>query len=105
MPITEKTSSRLVLQASGATLTLDKQAKKATLQRKGLLWKPKPIEADLADVTDTTVDTGVDRASGVEISSNMIVFKTGNAWALYANDKKDAEATAASIREFLGLKK
>ncbi|MBY0531401.1 MAG: hypothetical protein K2P86_05460 [Xanthobacteraceae bacterium] len=105
MPITEKTSNRLVLLASGATLTLDKQAKKATLQRKGLLWKPKPLEADLADVTDTTVDTGIDRASGVEISSNMLVFKNGGAWALYADNKKDAEATAAGIRDFLGLKK
>lgn len=104
MPITEKTSNRLVLNAGGAALTLDKPAKTAVLQRKGLLWKPKPLEADLANVASAAVDIGVDRASGVEIASTMLVFKTGEAWALHAEDKKDAEATAVAIRDFLGLK-
>jgi len=43
MPVTENTPRQLVLK-SGST-ALDKHAGKATLQRKLLIWRLKPIEA------------------------------------------------------------
>jgi hypothetical protein len=82
-------------------LTLDKDAGKTTLQRKLLIWRLKPIEASLSDVSDVTVDTAVDRASGVEVCHTMLVRRTGEAWALPAADKKDAEINASAIRDFL----
>lgn len=43
MPVTEETPRQLVLKSGSTTLTLDKDAGKATLQRKLLIWKLKPI--------------------------------------------------------------
>jgi hypothetical protein len=34
----------------------------------------------------------------------MLISRAGEGWALPANDKKDAEATARQIKEFLGLR-
>lgn len=104
MTIAENTKDRLILQSGGATLRFDKQAKKAELQRKGFLWKPKPVEEPLAKVAAIEVDTGVDRASGVEVCNTMIVFKDGAAWAFGANDKSEAQENADVLRKFLGLK-
>ena len=101
MPVTENTPRQLVLKSGSTTLTLDKDAGKATLQRKLLIWRLKPIEAPLSDVSDVTVDTAVDRASGVEVCHTMLVRRTGEAWALPAADKKDAEINASAIRNFL----
>ena len=101
MPVTENTPRQLVLKSGSTTLTLDKDAGKATLQRKLLIWRLKPIEAPLSDVFDVTVDTAVDRASGVEVCHTMLVRRTGEAWALPAADKKDAEINASAIRDFL----
>jgi hypothetical protein len=101
MPVTEDTPRQLVLKSGSTTLTLDKDAGKATLQRKLLIWRLKPIEAPLSDVSDVTVDTAVDRASGVEVCHTMLVRRTGEAWALPAADKKDAEINASAIRDFL----
>jgi hypothetical protein len=103
MPITENTSRRLVLQSGSTVLTLDKDAGKASMQRKLLLWKLKPAEASLADVTDVSVDTAVDRASGVEVCHTMLITRAGAGWALPAADKKEAQANVAAIRNFLGL--
>ena len=94
---------RLVLQSGSTTLTLDKDANKATMQRKLWFWALKPIEAPLTDVTEIAVDAGVDRASGIEVCNTMLVTRAGAAWALPAADKKDAEATAVTMRNFLGL--
>jgi hypothetical protein len=99
----ESTSRRLVLRSGATTLTLDKDANKASLQRKLLMWNRKPVEQPLADIVDVTLDTAVDRASGVEVCSTMIVSRPGAAWAFPATDKKDATATAQRVREFLGL--
>jgi hypothetical protein len=63
------------------------------------------MERPLADVTGTSVDTGVDRASGVELCSVMLVMRDGSAWALPHTDKKDATAVADAIRDFLGISK
>ena len=63
----------------------------------------KPMEAPLSEVADVTVDTSVDRASGVEICHIMVVMRTGAGWALPAMDKQDAQTKATAIRAFLGL--
>ena len=89
MPVTEETPRQLVLKSGSTTLTLDKDAGKATLQRKLLIWRLKPIEAPLSDVSEVTVDTAVDRASGVEVCHTMLVRRTGEAWALPAQRRRD----------------
>jgi hypothetical protein len=103
MPISERTAQRLVITSGSTTLTLDKDAGTASLQRKLLLWKLKPAEAPLSDIADVTVDAAVDRASGVEVCSTMLVMRSGTGWALPAADKKDAQANGDALREFLGL--
>ena len=103
MAIVESTSQRLVLKSGSATLTLDKEARKLSLQRKILIWQKKPLETALSEVTDISVDTAVDRASGVEICHTMVVFRGGQGWALAAADKKEAQVHATAMREFLGL--
>jgi hypothetical protein len=75
MPITERTSHRLVLKSGSTTLTLDKTADKAILQRKLLLWGLKPVEAPLSEISDITIDAAVDRASGVEVCHTMLIMK------------------------------
>src|SRR5262245_23608866 len=101
VPIAENTFRRLVLKSGSTTLTLDKDAGKVSMQRKLLIWSMKPIEAPLSDVSDVTVDTAVDRASGVEVCHTMLIRRTGEAWALPAADKKEAEINASAIRDFL----
>ena len=103
MPVTERTPQRLVLNSGSTTLTLSKEADRTTLNRKILFWNLKPAEAPLSDVTDVTIEAGVDRASGVEICSTMLVMRTGAGWAFPCSDKKDAQANADAIRDFLGL--
>jgi hypothetical protein len=103
MPIAEHTPERLVFRSGSTTLTLNKAAGKATFQRKLLFWNLKPSEAPLTDITDVTVDAAVDRASGVEVCSTTLVMRTGAGWAFPCSDKKDAQANADVIREFLGL--
>ena len=49
------------------------------------------------------VTSRVDRASGVEVCSTMLVMRTGAGWAFPCSDKKDAQESASAIREFLGL--
>lgn len=104
MAIIENSPVRLVLKSGSTTLTFDKNAGKATMQRKMLLWGLKPIEAVLSDVTDVTIDTGVDRASGVEVCNTMLITRGGIGWAFPAADKKEAQANAAAMRDFLGMK-
>jgi hypothetical protein len=101
--IVESTPQRMVLQSGSTTLTLDKTAGKATMQRKLLFWNLKPMETPLAEVANFEVDTGVDRASGIEVCNTMLVTRAGAAWAIPAADKKDAEATAVAMRGFLGF--
>jgi hypothetical protein len=102
MPITENTPRRLVVKSGSTTLTLDRDAGKGVMNRKMLFVNLKPIEFALAEVAEITVDAGVDRASGVEVCNTMIVTTAGAGYALPAADKKDAEATAAGMKKFLG---
>lgn len=103
MATIECTPQRLVLQSGATKLTLDKEAGKVSMQRKVLFWNRAPMEKTLDDIADATVDTAVDRSSGVEVCNTMLISRAGEGWALPANDKKDAEATARQIKEFLGL--
>ena len=101
--IIESTPQRLAMQFSSNTLVLDKVTGTAILQRKMMFWSRKPIEKPLSEVANIAIDAAVDRASGVEVCHAMLVMRSGEAWALAVNDKKSAEAAAATIREFLGL--
>jgi hypothetical protein len=103
MPVTERTSHRLVLKSGSTTLTLDKAADKVFLQRKMLLWGLKPVEAPLSEISDITIDTAVDRASGVEVCHTMLIMYGGKGWAFPAADKTEAEMNAAAIRHFLAI--
>ncbi len=99
----ERNSGKLMLQSGGTTLTLDKQAGKAVLQRKVLFWTKKPVETALDEIKDVTVDATVDCASGVEICHTLLITRAGEGWALPASDKRDAQEAAAAIRAFLGI--
>jgi hypothetical protein len=103
MPITETTPHRLVLKSGSTTLTLDKTAGKVVLQRKVLLWGLKPVDASLSEISDITIDTAVDRASGVEVCHTMLIMRAGAGWAFPAADKAEAETNAAAMRDFLGM--
>jgi hypothetical protein len=103
MPIIERTPQRLVLKSGATTLTLSKQTSTATLQRKFLFWHLKPSEAPLSAILDVTIEAAVDRASGVEICSTMLVMRTGAGWAFPCADKKDAQTNVDAIRGFLEL--
>jgi hypothetical protein len=102
--IIESTPQRMTLQSGSTMLVLDKGAGKATMQRKLWFWSLKPMEAPLGEVASIEIDAGVDRASGIDVCNTMLVTTAGSAWALPAADKKDAEATAVAIRDFLGIK-
>jgi hypothetical protein len=104
MSVTESTPRRLMLTSGSTSLTLDKDASKATLQRKLLFWKLKSIETPLSEIVEVTIDKMVDRASSVEIYSTTLVTRGGAGWLLAANSKADAEKNASALREFWGLK-
>jgi hypothetical protein len=99
----ERTQQRLVVQSGSTTLTLDKESGRASMQRKLLFWARKPIERPLGDIASINVDANVDRASGVELCSPMLVMRDGSAWALPHTDRTDATETATVLRSFLGI--
>jgi hypothetical protein len=102
MPVTELTPQRLVAKSGSTTLVLSKETGKASLQRKLFyFWTLAPSEVALLDITEVSVDAAVDRASGVDVCSTMLVMRTGVGWAFPCSDKKDADETANAIREFL----
>jgi hypothetical protein len=103
MAIIENTPRRLILASGSTTLTLDKDAGKASLQRKFLFWNLKPTELPLSEFSSVTLDKAVDRASGVEIFHTMLVTRTGAAWAFPADDKSEAEKNMTALRQFLAL--
>jgi hypothetical protein len=103
MPVTESAPNRLVLQSGSTTLTLDKGADKAVLQRKVLFWSSKPSEVSLSQIADVSADMAVDRASGIEIWHTMLVLQTGAGWVFPAENKQEAHDNIAAIRKFLNL--
>ena len=103
MAILESSQTRLSITCKSTTLTLDKTSGLITLQRKLMFWQKKPVQKSLSDVALISADASVDRASGVEICHTMVIFKAGDAWALSATDKNEAEGNATAIRNFLHL--
>ena len=103
MTVLENTQTRLSIKSGSTTLTLDKTARKVALQRKVLFWQAKPLEAPLTEIASVSVDSAVDRASGVEFCNTMVIFRAGQGWALPGTDKDDAHANAAAIRKFLSM--
>jgi hypothetical protein len=101
MPMLENTQTRLLIKSGSTTLTLDKSSGKITLQRRLLLWQQKPLEKPLSDVVSVSVDAAVDRASGVEVCHTMVIFQAGDAWALPAANKNEAQGNAIAIRDLL----
>lgn len=98
-----ESASQLVATSGATTITLDRDAGTATVQRKLLLWSRKPVEIPLRDICECKVDAAVDRASGAEICNASLVTRDGMAWPLPANDKKEAQTAAAQLCAFLGL--
>jgi hypothetical protein len=103
MPATGNAPRHLVLKSGSTTLTLDKDAGKASLRRKFFMWNLKPAETPLSDITQIKIDVAVDRASGVEVFHTTLVMRTGKAWALPAANAQDAQTKATAIRAFLGV--
>ncbi len=101
--IAEHSPQRLVIEQGTTRLMLDKAAGKAVMQRKVLLWNRKPVETDLSAIGSVAVDAAIDHASGVEVCCTMLVMREGAAWAMPAADRTDAESTAGTVRDFLGL--
>ena len=103
MPVIGSGRNRLVLKSGFSTLTLDKQTGRAIFQRKVVIWRLKPSEASLAQISDVSSEGSVDRASGVEIWHTMLVLSTGEGWAFPAASKQEAHDNVTAIRQFLNL--
>ena len=100
--IIEQTPQRLVLGSASTTLTLDKSAGTASLQRKMAFWELKPVECPLAKIADASISTSIDRP-GVEISNTVLTLRGGEDWILPNSNRQNAENSTKSIREFLGF--
>ena len=73
----ESTPQKLVLKEGSTTLTLDKDAGKATLQTKVLLWSKKPVEFAFADIDDIAVKSDKDGLSGATIYHSVLHRRSG----------------------------
>ena len=103
MAKTENTPQKLVLKEGSTTLTLDKDAGKATLQTKVLLWSKKPVEFAFADIDDIAVKSDKDGLSGATIYHSVLHRRSGETTILSTEEAKDAEATVKMLRGFVGL--
>lgn len=103
MPITENTKKRLVFVAGPNTLTLDKDAGEASLQRKVLMFAKKPHVFPLSDIDDVAVKSDVDGLSGASIHHSVMHRRNGEILVLTTEEAKDAAATVKALRAFLGL--
>jgi len=101
--IVENTPQCLALQSGSTTVTLDKPAGTATLQRKIMFISLKPTSVPLTEIADVSLDTVTDAASHAEIDRTVLKLRAGGGWALAANDKQSALAAIAAIRGFLGM--
>ena len=99
----EETAHTLTLKAGSTTLTLDKDASKATLQKKILLWNKKPVEFALSDIDDIAVKSNVDSASGAAIHHSVLHRRTGEITVLTTEEADDAAQTVKKLRGFVGL--
>ena len=103
MAIVENTAKKLVLKSGSTTLSLDGAAEQITLESKVLFWKRAPAHAAFKDVADVKIEQNHDGASGADIYGTMVVMKSGGAWAVPADDRKQAETQVAAIRKFIGM--
>ena len=99
----EETPRKLVLKAGSTTLTLDKDADRATLQQKVLLWKKKPVEFALSNIDDIAVKSEVDGMSGAPIHHSVLHERTGEVIVLTTEEAKDAAETVKKLRGFVGM--
>ena len=97
------TPRKLVLTKGSTTLTLDKDTGKATLQQKLLLWNKKPVEFELSDIEDISVKSVTDGLSGAAIHHSVLRRRSGEVTVLTTEEAKDAAATVAKLRGFVGL--
>ena len=102
MTTIERAARQLVLRAGSLTLILDKNAGRATMRRKHLLAR-KPMKRSLSEIAEVRLERSVDPASGAEHFRTMLVMRTGGLWRLAAQDKRDGEASVATLRDFLGM--
>lgn len=106
MAIVEQTANRLVVEAGGGlssfSLALDKQAGLARIERNMLMWKRRPLELPLADIKDFDVATFKDVASGAELRKLLLRTQADEAIEVPVEDAS-VDATAAALRDFLGL--
>jgi hypothetical protein len=99
----ENGSHKLVLTEGATTLTLDKDAGKATLQQKVLFWSKKPVEFPLAEIDDIAVKSDQDGLSGATLYHSVLHRRTGEITVLTTGEAKDTEATVKELRRFVGL--
>ena len=99
----EEIPGKLILKAGSTTLTLDKNAGKATLQHKVLLWNKKPVEFTFSDIDDIAVKSDVDGLSGATIHHSVLHRRSGEIAVLTTEEAKDAAETVKVLREFIGL--
>ena len=102
MPIVENSADRLALRSGSTTLVLDKKANTAAFSARccsGISSRWRRLFRRHRGETRC----GSRSRLGVEVCHTMLVMRGGAAWALAASDKKDAEASTAQVRGFLGL--
>lgn len=106
MTILQNTPERLVVQAGSpfgrTTLTFDKTAGCARIERSFVLWRGKPVELALAEIDQIDVITMHDGASGADIHQPVLHTRNGRTIAIPVADE-EAGSTAAQLRGFLGL--
>jgi len=106
MAIVERSNNRLVVEAGGSlsafSLSLDKQAGLARIERSTLMWKRKPLEMPLAAIRGFDVARFKDAASGAELRKLVLRTQTDEAIELPVEEKA-VDETAATLRDFLGI--
>ncbi len=103
MPIIENTPRRIVLKGDSGTVTFDKDAGAVKVERKLLIFGRKPVEFPFADIDDVAVKSDVDGLSGAPIYHAVMHRRTGDIFVLTTEEGKDAAATVATLRTFLGM--
>ncbi len=99
----ETGSDRVILHDGGTTLTLDKTAGEAVLQRKLLLWNRKPVVFPLAEIDDIAVKAERDAMSGATLWHSVMRRRSGETTVLTTEPPVEAEATVKTLRSFIGL--
>jgi hypothetical protein len=96
-------SDRVILHDGGTTLTLDKAAGEAVLERKVLFWNKKPVVFPLDEIDDIAVKSEKDAMSGATLHHSVMHRRSGEVTVLTTEPPEDAEATVEALRSFIGL--